>query len=188
LATITQLDPIYFDMVQSNKELRNIRRRIASGELMSTNNEAQLSFGKDDYYSHLGELKFNEVRTNMSTDTVTLRAQFVNPDQYLLPGMFAQINLAQAVREASILVPQSAVSFDKKGHANVFVLLKDNKVAVKQISIGRSFGQDWLALTGLEQGDKVITTGLQKIGPGMTVVPVEPKSDSAPQNNTAQEG
>jgi len=188
MATITQLDPIYFDMVQSNKELRNIRRRIASGELTSTNNSAQLSFGKNDNYSHLGELKFNEVRTNMSTDTVTLRAQFANPEQYLLPGMFAQINLAQAVREASILVPQSAVSFDKKGHANVFVLLKDNKVAIKQISIGRSFGQNWLALTGLESGDKVITTGLQKIGPGMTVVPVEPKNDSAPQRNVAQEG
>jgi membrane fusion protein (multidrug efflux system) len=188
LATITQLDPIYFDMVQSNKELRNIRRRIASGELMATSKSAQLSFGKNDNYPHLGELKFNEVRTNVSTDTVTLRAQFSNTEQYLLPGMFAQINLAQAVRENSILVPQNAVSFDKQGHANVFVLLKDNKVGLKQISIGRSFGQDWLALTGLAQGDKVITTGLQKIGPGMTVIPVAPKQDLASQNNVAQEG
>ena len=96
--------------------------------------------------------------------------------------MFAQIDLTQATRDNSILVPQSAVSFDKQGRANVFVLLKDNTVGIKQLTVGRSFGQDWLALTGLERGDKVITTGLQKIGPGMTVVPV------APQANKAQEG
>ncbi len=182
LTTITQLDPIYFDMVQSNTELRNINRRLASGELTHVEQTAQLSFSKNDNYTQLGQLKFNEVRTNVSTDTVTLRAQFNNPKHELLPGMFAQIDLTQATRENSILVPQSAVSFDKQGQANVFVLLKDNTVGIKQLTVGRSFGQDWLALTGLESGDKVITTGLQKIGPGMTVVPV------APQANKAQEG
>lgn len=182
LTTITQLDPIYFDMVQSNTELRNINRRLASGELTHVEQTAQLSFSKNDNYSQLGQLKFNEVRTNVSTDTVTLRAQFNNPKHELLPGMFAQIDLTQATRDNSILVPQSAVSFDKQGQANVFVVLKDNTVGIKQLTVGRSFGQDWLALTGLERGDKVITTGLQKIGPGMTVVPV------APQANKAQEG
>ncbi|WP_435276202.1 efflux RND transporter periplasmic adaptor subunit [Psychrobium sp. nBUS_13] len=182
LTTITQLDPIYFDMVQSNTELRNINRRLASGELNNVEQTAQLSFSKNDNYSQLGQLNFNEVRTNVSTDTVTLRAQFNNPKHELLPGMFAQIDLTQATRDNSILVPQSAVSFDKQGQANVFVLLKDNTVGIKQLTVGRSVGQDWLALTGLESGDKVITTGLQKIGPGMTVVPV------APQANKAQEG
>lgn len=179
LTTITQLDPIYFDMVQSNTELRNINRRLASGELNRVEQTAQLSFGKNDTYSQLGQLKFNEVRTNVSTDTVTLRAQFNNPKHELLPGMFAQVDLTQATRDNSILVPQSAVSFDKQGQANVFVLLKDNTVGIKQITVGRSFGQDWLALTGLESGDKVITTGLQKIGPGMTVVPVAPQANKA---------
>lgn len=179
LTTITQLDPIYFDMVQSNTELRNINNRLASGELSQVDQTAQLSFSKNDKYSQLGQLKFNEVRTNISTDTVTLRAQFNNPKHELLPGMFAQIDLTQATRDNSILVPQSAVSFDKQGQANVFVLLKDNVVGIKQLTVGRSFGQDWLALTGLERGDKVITTGLQKIGPGMTVVPVAPQANKA---------
>ena len=182
LTTITQLDPIYFDMVQSNTELRNINRRLASGELNHVEQTAQLSFSENDHYAHLGQLKFNEAHTNPSTDTVTLRAQFSNPKHELLPGMFAQIDLTQATRDNSILVPQSAVSFDKQGQANVFVLLKDNVVGIKQLTVGRSFGQDWLALSGLKRGDKVITTGLQKIGPGMTVIPV------APQANTAQQG
>ncbi|MGB0834846.1 MAG: efflux RND transporter periplasmic adaptor subunit [Psychrobium sp.] len=181
LTTITQLDPIYFDMVQSSKELRDVRNRLASGELSKVKQTAQLTFGKNDNYPHLGELKFNEVRTNPSTDTVTLRAEFSNPEHNLLPGMFAQIDLRQAVRENSILVPQSAVSFDKQGHANVFVLLERNKVGIKQIRIGRSIGKNWLALFGLESGDKVITTGLQKIGPGATVSPVMPTSDAAKQ-------
>ncbi len=174
LATITVLDPIYFDMVQSNTEFRHIRNRIATGELTKVEQVAQLNFGLDDNYPHLGKLKFNEVKTNVSTDTVTLRAQFNNPEHSLLPGMFAQINLKQATRKNSILIPQSTVSFDKSGHANVFVLLAENKVGLKQVKIGRSFDQSWLVLSGLDDGDMVITTGLQKIGEGMTVSPVIP--------------
>jgi len=170
LATITQLDPIYFDLVQANKELRNIRMRLASGELTAVKQVAQLYFSKNDIYPLLGELKFNEVQTNPSTDTVTLRAQFSNPNKTLLPGMYAQVKLTQAVRSDSILVPQKAVSFNKKGEASIFVLDDENKVAAKNISIGRSFGQNWLVLAGLSVGEKVITSGLQKIGPGLTVV------------------
>lgn len=179
LATITQLDPIYFDLVQANGELRKIRNRLASGELTAVKQTAQLYFSKNEMYPLKGELKFNEVQTNPSTDTVTLRVEFSNPNQALLPGMYAQVTLTQAVREHSILVPQQAVSFNNKGHANVFLLGDENKVESKEITIGRSFNHQWLVIAGLSAGDKVITSGLQKIGPGMVVEPLAQKNKAA---------
>jgi len=170
LATITQLDPIYFDLVQANAQLRDVRIRLASGELTATEQVAKLYFDATDVYSSLGQLKFNEVQTNPSTDTVTLRAQFKNLNNILLPGMYAQVELTQAVRHHSILVPQQAVSFNNKGQASVFLLDSDNKVMLKTIKIGRSFGPNWLVLEGLSANDRVITAGLQKIRPGVTAV------------------
>jgi len=110
------------------------------------------------------------VQTNPSTDTVTLRAQFNNVNNILLPGMYAQVELTQALRHHSILVPQKAVSFNSQGQASVFLLDSENKVEVKIIKIGRSFSHDWLALEGLVAGDRVITEGLQKVRPGAVAV------------------
>ena len=171
LATITQLDPIYFDLVQANGQLRDLNLRKAAGELIAVTQTARLDFGGDKFYRQQGILKFNEVQANPSTDTVTMRVEFPNADYTLLPGMYGQVELVQATRANSILVPQKAVQFNRQGQATVFMLSSDNKVELRVVTIGRSFERDWLVLSGLSQGEQVIVSGLQKIGPGMTVAP-----------------
>lgn len=169
LAIITQLDPIYFDLVQASKQLRDTKARIASGEFSETEQQAALYFSRQERYKTPGRLKFHEVVTNPSTDTVTLRVEFDNQDKTLMPGMYGQVELTQALRQQSILVPQKAVSFNSKGQASVYVLTSGNKVITKMINIGRAFGQEWLVLDGLSAGDSVVISGLQKIRPGATV-------------------
>ena len=173
LATITQLDPIYFDIKQASTEINKLQQRLATGELQAIDNTAQLTLGNKVIK---GTLLFNEVQVNPNTDTVTLRAEFNNPDNNIMPGMFARIEVIQAERLNSLLIPQKAVSFNRKGDSSVNVLTQDNTVAVKQIKLGRSIGQNWLVLSGLAQGDKIITSGLQKIRPGMPVSPIESSS------------
>lgn len=179
LATITQLDPIYFDLVQANSQLRNVIQRKASGELTQVAETAQLKLGESEIYPYQGRLKFNEVQANPSTDTVTLRVEFDNPQYTLLPGMYAQVELIQATRANSILVPQKAVQFTREGQASVFVLAKNNIVEYRVISIDRAFGGDWLVTEGLVSGERVIISGLQKIGPGMTVAPTSAATTAA---------
>lgn len=179
MATITQLDPIYFDLVQANSQLRNLIQRKASGELTPVTQTAQLKLGAGEIYRHQGLLKFNEVQANPSTDTVTMRVEFANPQYTLLPGMYAQVELTQATRANSILVPQKAVQFNRQGQATVFVLTPDNVVEYRVISIDRAFGSNWLVTDGLASGEQVITSGLQKIGPGMTVAPTTELASTA---------
>lgn len=170
LATITQLDPIYFDIKQASAEISALKQRLESGELQSVDNSAQLTLGNK---TLIGKLLFNEVQVDPNTDTVIMRAEFSNPDKNLMPGMFSRIALIQAQRLNSILVPQKAVSFNRKGDTSVYVLSADNTAQVKVITIGRSIGQDWLVLSGLNAGDKVIINGLQKIRPGAPVSAVQ---------------
>lgn len=169
LTIITQLDPIYFDIKQASSEINKLQQRLASGELQPVENSAQLTLGNNTFQ---GKLLFNEVNVNPSTDTVTMRAEFENKDNNLLPGMFARIELTQAQRLQSILVPQKAVQFNRKGESSVYVVNNDNTAAIKVIKIGRSIGPNWLVLSGLTANEKVITTGLQKIAPGAPVAPV----------------
>lgn len=170
LATITQLDPIYFDMKQASAEVRALQHRITSGELIALSAEAELDLAGEVI---LGKLLFNEVQVDPTTDTITLRAQFNNSAKQLMPGMFARIKVTQAKRENSILVPQKAVQFNRQGEAKVFVLDAENKVEARTISLGRSIGNNWLVLSGLQSGTQVIITGLQKIAPGAVVTPIQ---------------
>ena len=172
LATITQLDPIYFDLAQTNTQLRTLQQRLASGELNKVEENAELIFGDGQIYPHKGLLKFNEVQTSVSTDTVTMRVEFSNPDMLLLPGMYTRVKLVQAQRKNSILVPQKAVQFDHQGKAFVFVLDAEQHVAQRTIEIDRDFHGNWLVTEGLNKGEQVVTTGLQKIAPGILVSPV----------------
>ena len=168
LATITQLDPIYFDMVQASGELRKVKEKIANGELDIAQAKAVVELGSKSY---TGKLLFAEVQVNPSTDTVTIRSEFDNADKSLLPGMFANVKLVQATRPNSVLAPQKAISFGRKGNATAYVLTAENTVAIKPVTVTRSIGSNWLITSGLSAGDKLITTGLQKIGPGAPVNP-----------------
>ena len=171
MATITQLDPIYFDMPIANTQLREIQSRIARGELVEVEQSAALFLENSQQYAHQGQLKFNEVQANVSTDSVTLRTEFPNPEHALLPGMFARVELTQAKRENAVLVPQKAVQFNHDGGAFVFVVEPDNKVAQRLIKLDRAIGPDWLILSGLKTKEHVVVSGLQKIAPQMRVAP-----------------
>lgn len=170
LATITQLDPIYFDMKQASAEIRALQHRITSGELVAFNADAELDLAGEVVF---GKLLFNEVQVDPATDTVTLRAEFNNSAKQLMPGMFARIKVTQAKRPNSILVPQKSVQFNRQGEAKVFVLNAENKVEARTIMLGRSIGNNWLVLSGLQSGNQVITTGLQKVAPGAAVTPIQ---------------
>ena len=111
------------------------------------------------------------MQANASTDSVTLRTEFPNPEFALLPGMFARVELTQAKRENAVLVPQKAVQFNHDGSAFVFVVGPDDKVAQRLIKLDRAIGQNWLILSGLNEKEHVVVSGLQKIAPQMSVVP-----------------
>ncbi|HEY6597896.1 MAG TPA: efflux RND transporter periplasmic adaptor subunit [Pseudomonadales bacterium] len=185
LATIQTLDPIYVDMNQSSNEVLALRRDVTarqpSGHVADT---AVVTLALDDgsRYPHEGVLQFSEVAVDETTGSVTLRAQFPNPDGVLLPGLFVRATIVQGIETDALLVPQRAVSRDEKGEAMTLIVDADGVVQRRLIDATHTVGANWLVKKGIAAGDRVIVEGLQyaRAGQKANAVPYVP-SDAAPQ-------
>ncbi len=175
LATIQSLDPIYVDVTQSSTEILKLRRLIESGQLQRQPGaiKARLLLDDGTTYKEEGELHFTDVTVGQSTGTVTLRATFANPDRILLPGMFVRAIVEVGSNPNAILVPQRGVSRDPRGLATALFVTADNKVEQRTIVVSQTRGPDWIVEKGVNDGDRLIVDGLQKIRAGVTVKPVE---------------
>ncbi|WP_116809729.1 efflux RND transporter periplasmic adaptor subunit [Steroidobacter cummioxidans] len=173
LATIRTLDPIYVDMTQSSAELLKLRRLIGDARMKSGQANVHLKLEDGSHYSHAGTIKFQEVAVDVSTGSVTLRAEFPNPDGVLLPGMYVRAVLDQAVSTTAILAPQQGVTRDVKGNATALVLTADNKVEQRTLVAERAIGDRWLISNGLAEGDRLIVEGTSKVRIGDLVNPVD---------------
>lgn len=186
LATVQQLNPVYVDVTQSSTEVMRLRRSLESGQLQRSDEaHASVALLLEDgsKYAEQGSLQFTDVSVDQSTGVVTLRALFPNPRQELLPGMYVRAILNEGVDEHAILLSQRALVRDAKGNATTYVVTPENKVELRPIKVGRTFGDAWVVLEGLKDGERVVVEGLQKIRPGALV---QPKELSASQTAPAQ--
>ncbi|MEO2279252.1 efflux RND transporter periplasmic adaptor subunit [Pseudoalteromonas pernae] len=170
LATIRQLDPIYVDMTKAASKLASLRKAITTNSKANADAPAvQLQLDDDMWYQHTGKLQFSEVSVDPSTSMVTMRAVFPNPDGELLPGMFVRAKLGLGVQQNAIAVPQKSVVRTPKGEATVMVVDGNNQIQVRIVELGQQVGSEFLVASGLNAGDVVVTSGLQRIRPGALV-------------------
>ena len=172
LATVNQFDPIYVDATQSASEMLRLRRELAQGKLKiggSGQPTAHLVLEDGSIYEHEGQLLLAESIVSETAGSVTLRAQFPNPDRMLLPGLYVRLRLEGAVANDALAVPQVAVTRDAKGNALVYVVGSDGKVEQRKVQATQAVGNQWIVDSGLKAGERVIVEGLQKVRPGATV-------------------
>lgn len=182
LAVISVLDPVYVDLQQSSADMLRLRKQLAAGGAAPNSAQAWLELEDGTRYPLPGKVAFSEVTADPSTGTVTLRAQFANPQGLLLPGMFVHAKLAQTSQSNVFLVPQVAVTRDPRGMAQCFVVSRDGKAKIRIITAERTLGDAWVVTGGLVDGDRVITQGLGKVKAGQ---PVKAVPETAPQKPAA---
>ena len=190
LTTIRQLDPIYVDVTQSAAEMLRWRR---SGQDVESegNGLVTLTLADGETYEHTGRLAAAEPYVNEQTGVIVLRLEFPNPDQFLLPGMYVQVEMPQGTVEDAILAPQEGVTRDRRGRPMAMVVNAENAVESRQLTVQRDQGNAWVVTDGLAAGDRVIVAGLQKVSEGMTVSPqerTEAESEGAAPEAPAAEG
>jgi membrane fusion protein (multidrug efflux system) len=176
LAVIHALDPIYVDVAQSSAELLRLKRKLASGELETLDNdqlEVKLTLEDGVAYERAGKLALTEVNVEPQTGAVTLRAVFPNPDGLLLPGMFVRAEIIEGERENAILIPQQAVTRNSLGDGVAYVVDANNIVQERAIDVERAEGDKWLIASGLAPGERIVVEGFQRFRPGGQVTPVE---------------
>jgi membrane fusion protein (multidrug efflux system) len=182
MATVQQIDPIYVDLNQTSVEGLQLRQQVASGRLkLNGPDQAKVRLILEDgtQYTHTGTLQFTDITVDPGTGSVTVRAIFPNPEGVLLPGAFVRARIDQGTNDRAMLVPQDGVTHDRNGRATVLVVHTDNKVALQPVGATRTYGANWVVESGLNDGDRVIVAGIQKVQPGMlvhaTVAPQQPE-------------
>lgn len=173
LATVQNLNKIYVDVSQSSTEIMKLRQQVASGKKADSVTAELILDGETEPYVLKGEVQFSDVSVDAGTGMVQLRILFPNPDGYLLPGLFVKARVPQIQQDSAIFVPQQSVVRSAGGATTVWVVGDENVVNPRPVEVSRALGDQWLISSGLQAGDKIIVSGLQKIRPGAKVTPVE---------------
>ena len=179
LATIVSEDPIYVTFPVSTRVILDVRKQAAqAGKSAQFVVRAQLPDGA--VYAHPGTVNFLDIEADQTTDTITVRAQFDNPEGLLVDGEFVNVRVERDQPEERLVVPQPALQLDQAG-SYVLLVNSQDEVEQRRVQTGQAFGSNLVVQTGLQAGDRVIVEGIQKVRPGVKVqATVVPLPASAP--------
>ena len=94
-----------------------------------------------------------------ATHTFSAEVRVANERRELRPGMYARVTVDFGARE-SIVIPDAAVLKQQgSGQRTVFVLNDDGTALLRMVETGRHFGNRYEILSGLEEGEQVLTGG-----------------------------
>ena len=162
LTTIMNIDtvqvPIAIPMTQFLRLDSNRTNIYDNAELLS---EIVLYEADGTRYPLFGKYDYTRTAVSSATGTIVLIVRFPNPSYRLKTGQFARV-----------LVPQQSV-VQTLDVSSVWVIRPDSTAEYRKVTPGETFGGMWAIESGLEPGETVAVTGLQKLRQGMRVVPVK---------------
>ncbi len=164
LTTVEQIDPIRVNFSQSLAELQQMagaETAVVPGRKAAV--DVYLQNGA--IYPHKGSLDFTDLAVDPGTGAVSLRAVVPNPERQLLPGMFVKLRLTMGQLQHAYVVPQASVLRDAEG-AYVLTVDDGGSVRQKRVELHTKTSSEWVVSGELQDGDRVIVAGLQRVLPG----------------------
>lgn len=177
LTSIYQINPIWVRFGLSSSDTA----QLPSGRLdPKQNTSVELLLPNGRVYPESGKINFQSTFIDPKLGTQQIRAEFPNPNSEILPGQFLRIRITTGMQENVFLVPQAAVVQSERGFM-VWTVGPENKVVRTPIKVGKWSGKNWIVLSGLKAGDRVVTDQLIKIRPQSVVKPtVVPLNQASP--------
>lgn len=168
LATIVSQDPMYVSFPVSAREVLAFQRQAVEDGAQASDFVVRLRLPDGSEYPHPGRIDFLGVQVDPSTDTVTVRAVVPNPDGLLVDNQFVNVRVEREQPVEALVVPQVALQIDQTG-TFVLVVNDDNQVERRAVTVGQTL-EGWTVIRdGLQEGERVITMGIQAVQPGQTV-------------------
>lgn len=166
LARIVQVSPVRVTFSLTDKEFLLLKKQYEAGEGEVMKARITLPDGTvmvEDFTSRFVD---NEVSTK--TATVSIYSDFANTDEKLLPGNYVQIALVREHPQMSVMIPQASLAQDEHGFYT-FVVNDDDVVEERRLVLGEVVGSQQVVLEGLNEGERVIIQGLQRVQNGVKV-------------------
>jgi RND family efflux transporter MFP subunit len=130
----------------------------------------QLILADGSTYPDEGKFYFADRQVDQSTGAIRIAGLFPNPNNVLRPGGYAKVRAVIRTQPGALLVPQRAVS-ELQGGYQVAVVVADNKVDIRTVTVGDRVDNRWIIASGLNAGDRVVAEGVQRMRTGVHVNP-----------------
>jgi membrane fusion protein (multidrug efflux system) len=207
LTTVSQIDPIRVNFPISEVEyvkyperfkdlsMRDLNwarkqfKQLENGTLAEHGDpgiELQLSDGS--IYPKRGVIVTANRQIDANTGTIQLQALVPNPDGFLRPGQYARVRVPKPNEGRNVLVVPDIALISVQGSYSVGVIGGDNKVALHRVEVGPSVDGLRVIASGVNEGDKIVVEGVQKISDGATVVPKPAPPPAADGGGAASNG
>ena len=167
LVKISNTDPVYVQFTMAEPEYLKLSAAQDGNDGAALDNlTAVLSDGST--YDIKGKIAEVNRGINDSTGTLTIKALFSNPVRRLLPGMFAHVQATAGIKKDALLIPKRAVT-EMLYKKFVYVVGSDNKVTMKEITLGPSVGRLFVVESGLNGDEVLVVEGTGKVRQGAEV-------------------
>ncbi len=163
MLTINQVTPIYVYFSVPEQNLAEIKRYLAGGHLQIKAYPPDAGASPSE-----GLLDFVDNAVDTTTGTIRLRATCANADRRLWPGQFVNVVLTLAQEPDRIVIPSQAIQNGQNGQY-VYVVKQDMTVEMRPIAVLRSDAGQSVIQSGLSAGERVVTDGQLRLGPGAHV-------------------
>jgi multidrug efflux system membrane fusion protein len=163
LVTINQVAPIYVTVAVPERDLPEIRQRLAKNALTVT--AENTANGKS---LARGNLTFIDNAVDRTTGTILLKATFANEDNALWPGEYVNAVLTLATEQNAIVAPAGAVQNGQQG-TFAYVVKPDQTVESRPVTVARNAADGVVIEKGLAPGEKVVTDGQLRLSPGARI-------------------
>ena len=172
LTTIQNIDTVSIDLaIPMSDYLASSGRNAFSYDNSSLLSDITLRIADGSTYPESGFYKFTRQRITSEMGTIVIVVGFRNPNYALKAGQFARVTASIGEDKEQIVVPQRAVS-QIQNISSVWVIRADSTAEYRQVSLGETAGEWWIIKSGVSEGERVATTGLQKLRNGMKVSPI----------------
>lgn len=178
LTTINSTNPMYVTFPLDAKDYVELVRVDKSANV---DRDVEFIFSTGQKYDLKGVQDFHDNKIDETTGTITLRATFPNPNDQLIQGDFGRIVIYSKSKDDVPVVPQKATMENQEGR---YLYMLDEKNLPRMVYIktgGQTSDGKWIITQGVKAGDRVITSGLQKVIPGKPVRIVSNEAEMAPQ-------
>lgn len=181
MLVITQEQPISVIFTLAEDQLPPVLKRYGAGEKLAV---AALDRTMSSVLAQ-GVLTTVDNQIDPTTGTLRLRADFDNRDHALFPNEFVNARLLVERKQGVVVVPSAAVQRNQQT-TYVYLVKPDNSVTIRNVQIGTVQGNQTEVTSGLETGDTVVTTGVDKLQEGSRVVPHVAEGNTRAAGNNPQ--
>ncbi len=189
LTTVVSVDPFYVYIdADENSLLKYLKLREEGKRKSAVDGQipAFIELANETGFPHEGYIDFVDNRLDPNTGTQRARGVFKTWNERLAPGFFVRMRIPGAGKYQAVLIDDKVIS-SQQGVKYVFVVKADNTIEHRNIETGPIYEGKRIVKKGLKDGEKVVSTRLQIVQPGMPVSPV-PEKEAAPPASAKAEG